>query len=95
MAPADLSLWRWDPVGGDGPVWDVRIHMVDLLCWLHNGAPVEVFATGGQVIDPHWAATANSAARQVVGLQTGHRRVAAVGSGKPRWLGTSEAGAAR
>jgi predicted dehydrogenase len=49
MAPADLRRWRWDPVIGGGPLWDVGIHAVDLLCWLHGQAPIEVYATGGQV----------------------------------------------
>ena len=49
MAAADLSRWRWDPVAGGGPLWDVGVHTADLLCWLHGGPPVEVFATGGQI----------------------------------------------
>ncbi len=49
MAPADLSRWRWDPVIGGGPLWDIGVHMVDLLCWFHEAAPVEVYATGGQL----------------------------------------------
>lgn len=52
MAPADLSRWRWDPVAGGGPLWDVGIHAVDLLCWFHGQPPVEVYATGGQVTHP-------------------------------------------
>ncbi len=52
MAPADLTRWRWDPVAGGGPLWDVGVHTADLLCWLHGGAPVEVYATGGQVTHP-------------------------------------------
>jgi myo-inositol 2-dehydrogenase/D-chiro-inositol 1-dehydrogenase len=52
MAPADLTRWRWDPIAGGGPLWDVGVHAVDLLCWLHGGAPVEVYATGGQVTHP-------------------------------------------
>ena len=49
MAPADLNRWRWDPVIGGGPLWDIGVHMVDLLCWFHEAAPVEVYATGGQL----------------------------------------------
>ena len=52
MAPADLKRWRWDPVIGGGPLWDVGVHMVDLLCWFHEAAPVEVYATGGQLTHP-------------------------------------------
>ncbi len=49
MSPADLNRWRWHPVEGGGPLWDVGVHMVDYLCWIHDSAPVEVYATGGQV----------------------------------------------
>jgi myo-inositol 2-dehydrogenase/D-chiro-inositol 1-dehydrogenase len=52
MARADLTRWRWDPVAGGGPLWDVGVHTVDLLCWLHGAPPVEVYATGGQVTHP-------------------------------------------
>jgi predicted dehydrogenase len=48
QARADLSTWRWDPVAGGGPLWDVGIHAADLLCWFHGAPPVEVSATGGQ-----------------------------------------------
>ncbi|HEX2034200.1 MAG TPA: Gfo/Idh/MocA family oxidoreductase [Chloroflexota bacterium] len=49
MARADVTQWRWDPVAGGGPLWDVGVHTADLLCWLHDAPPVEVYATGGQV----------------------------------------------
>ena len=52
QARADLTAWRWDPVAGGGPLWDVGIHAADLLCWFHGGAPVEVSATGGQKSHP-------------------------------------------
>jgi predicted dehydrogenase len=52
MARADLGLWRWDPIVGGGPMWDVGIHAVDLLCWFHGAPPVEVSATGGQASHP-------------------------------------------
>lgn len=52
MSPADLNRWRWHPVEGGGPLWDVGVHMVDYLCWIHDSAPVEVYATGGQVTHP-------------------------------------------
>jgi myo-inositol 2-dehydrogenase/D-chiro-inositol 1-dehydrogenase len=52
MARADLSLWRWDPTIGGGPMWDVGIHAVDLLCLFHGAPPVEVTATGGQASHP-------------------------------------------
>ena len=52
MGRADLGTWRWDPEVGGGPLWDVGIHLVDLLCWFHRAAPVEVSATGGQVSHP-------------------------------------------
>ena len=42
MSPADLNRWRWHPVEGGGPLWDVGVHMVDYLCWVHDSAPVEV-----------------------------------------------------
>jgi predicted dehydrogenase len=46
---ADLSTWRWHPTLGGGPLYDVGVHALDLLCWQHGSAPVEVYATGGQV----------------------------------------------
>ena len=49
---ADLSLWRWHPEEGGGPLYDVGIHAVDLLCWIHDSPPVEVYATGGQITHP-------------------------------------------
>ena len=52
MARADLGLWRWDPTVGGGPMWDVGIHAVDLLCWFYGAPPVEVSATGGRVSHP-------------------------------------------
>lgn len=52
QAPCDLSTWRWDPVLGGGPLYDVGVHALDLLCWLHGADPVEVWATGGQVTHP-------------------------------------------
>lgn len=52
MSRADLNRWRWHPVEGGGPLWDVGVHMVDYLCWVHDSTPVEVFATGGQVTHP-------------------------------------------
>ncbi|MEM7133983.1 MAG: Gfo/Idh/MocA family oxidoreductase [Chloroflexota bacterium] len=52
MKPDDITRWRWDPHIGGGMLYDVGIHMVDLLCWMHNSSPVEVFATGGQVTHP-------------------------------------------
>ena len=50
--PADLSEWRWHPTVGGGPLYDVGIHAVDLLCWIHDSDPVEVYAVGGQVTHP-------------------------------------------
>ena len=47
--PADLSRWRWHPTQGGGPLYDVGIHALDLLCWMHDAHPVEVYATGGSV----------------------------------------------
>ena len=52
MSRADLNRWRWHPVEGGGPLWDVGVHMADYLCWIHNSAPVEVSAAGGQVTHP-------------------------------------------
>ena len=52
MPSADLTRWRWHPEVGGGPLWDVGVHAVDLLCWLHGQPPVEVYATGGQVTHP-------------------------------------------
>ena len=49
MAPADLTRWRWHPEEGGGPLYDVGIHAVDLLCWIHDSDPVEVHAVGGQL----------------------------------------------
>lgn len=52
MAPADLTQWRWHPEEGGGPLYDVGVHAVDLLCWIHDSDPVEVSAIGGQVTHP-------------------------------------------
>ena len=52
MAPADLTRWRWHPEEGGGPLYDVGVHAVDLLCWIHDSAPVEVSAYGGQLTHP-------------------------------------------
>ena len=52
MNKADLSRWRWHPEEGGGPLYDVGVHAVDLLCWIHNSDPVEVYATGGQITHP-------------------------------------------
>ena len=52
MGPADLSRWRWHPEEGGGPLFDVGVHALDLLCWIHDSDPVEVYATGGQVTHP-------------------------------------------
>ena len=52
MAPADLSRWRWHPTQGGGPLYDVGVHALDLLCWMHRDHPVEVYATGGAVRHP-------------------------------------------
>ena len=52
MGPADLSRWRWHPEEGGGPLYDVGVHAVDLLCWIHGADPVEVYATGGQITHP-------------------------------------------
>ena len=52
-----LDRWYWDPALGGGPLYDVGVHMVDLLCWMHGAPPIEVFATGGQVTHPGAATT--------------------------------------
>jgi len=52
MGRADLSRWRWHPEEGGGPLYDVGVHAVDLLCWMHDADPVEVYATGGQITHP-------------------------------------------
>lgn len=52
MGRADLSRWRWHPEEGGGPLYDVGVHAVDLLCWMHDAPPVEVYATGGQITHP-------------------------------------------
>ena len=46
---AVLQTWRWHPTLGGGPLYDVGVHALDLLCWQHGAVPVEVYATGGQV----------------------------------------------
>ena len=48
----DLSQWRWHPENGGGPLYDVGIHVIDLLCWIHDSDPVEVNAIGGQITHP-------------------------------------------
>ena len=52
MAPADLSRWRWNSVEGGWPLYDVGVHALDFLCWIHEADPVEVYAVGGQVTHP-------------------------------------------
>lgn len=52
MSRADLNRWRWRSVEGGGPLWDVGVHMVDYLCWIHDSVPVEIYATGGQITHP-------------------------------------------
>jgi predicted dehydrogenase len=52
MGRADLSRWRWHPKEGGGPLYDVGVHAVDLLCWIHDAVPVEVYAVGGQITHP-------------------------------------------
>ena len=52
MSPADLTRWRWHPEEGGGPLYDVGVHAVDLLCWIHDSDPVEVHAVGGQLTHP-------------------------------------------
>jgi predicted dehydrogenase len=52
MGRADLSRWRWHPEEGGGPLYDVGVHAVDLLCWIHDAVPVEVYAVGGQITHP-------------------------------------------
>ena len=49
VARADLSHWRWHPDLGGGPLYDVGVHALDLLCWMHDSNPTEVYATGGKV----------------------------------------------
>ena len=49
MSRADLNRWRWHPEEGGGPLYDVGVHAVDLLCWIHDSDPVEVYAVGGQI----------------------------------------------
>ncbi len=52
MAPGDLSRWRWHSEEGGGPLYDVGVHALDLLCWIHGSEPVEVYAVGGQITHP-------------------------------------------
>jgi len=52
MSPGDLARWRWHPEEGGGPLYDVGVHALDLLCWLHDCDPVEVYAVGGQITHP-------------------------------------------
>ena len=52
MSRADLSAWRWHPEKGGGLLYDVGVHAVDLLCWIHDSDPVEVNAVGGQITHP-------------------------------------------
>jgi len=48
----DLTRWQWLPGIGGGPLFDVGVHLADLLCWMHDSPPVEICATGGQVTHP-------------------------------------------
>ena len=52
VARADLGRWRWDSKEGGGPLFDVGVHALDLLCWMHGSDPIEVHATGGRVTHP-------------------------------------------
>ena len=52
MPPADLTRWRWHPTQGGGAIYDVGVHALDAICWMHGGHPVEVYATGGAVRHP-------------------------------------------
>lgn len=52
VAKGDLSRWQWDSKKGGGPLFDVGVHALDLLCWMHDSAPIEVHATGGIVTHP-------------------------------------------
>lgn len=76
MARADLTRWRWDPLAGGGPLWDVGVHAVDLLCWLHGAPPVEVYATGGQVTHPGELASADLVDTAAATLRFGDGSVA-------------------
>ena len=46
---ADLSRWRWHPEEGHGPLYNVGVYAIDLLYWMCNSDPVEVYATGEQI----------------------------------------------
>ena len=48
----DLTRWQWLPGIGGGLIFDVGVHLADLLCWMHDSPPVEISATGGQVTHP-------------------------------------------
>ncbi len=52
VAKGDLSRWQWDSKEGGGPLFDVGVHALDLLCWMHDSDPIEVHATGGKVTHP-------------------------------------------
>ena len=53
----DLTRWQWLPEIGGGLIFDVGVHLADLLCWMHDSPPVEISATGGQVTHPGQLAT--------------------------------------
>ena len=52
VAKGDLSRWQWNSKEGGGPLFDVGVHALDLLCWMHDSDPIEVHATGGRVTHP-------------------------------------------
>ena len=52
LAREDLTRWQWLPEIGGGPLFDVGVHLADLLCWMHSSPPVEISASGGQVTHP-------------------------------------------
>lgn len=44
--PFPIDMWHWDPIKSGGVLLDIGIHCADLVRWLLDSEPIEVFAKG-------------------------------------------------